>query len=53
MDRLSEFLNKDDIIVTDMGTALLSGHQALKLKSSQRMFTSQDWVRWDMALQVQ
>ena len=41
MDRLSEFLNKDDIIVTDMGTALLSGHQALKLKSSQRMFTSQ------------
>ncbi len=41
MDKLSEFLNKDDIIVTDMGTALLSGHQALKLKSSQRMFTSQ------------
>lgn len=41
IDKLSSYLEKDQIIVTDMGTALLSGHQALKLKHTNRMFTSQ------------
>ena len=40
MDKLSDHLKDDHIIVTDMGTALLSGHQALKLKKNQKMFTS-------------
>jgi acetolactate synthase-1/2/3 large subunit len=41
MDRLSNHLSQNHIIVTDMGTALLSGHQAIKLKEGQTMFTSQ------------
>jgi acetolactate synthase-1/2/3 large subunit len=40
IDKLSDDLNDDDIIVTDMGTALLSGHYAIKLKERQTMFTS-------------
>jgi acetolactate synthase I/II/III large subunit len=40
MDRLSKQLKPDQIIVTDMGTALLSGHQALSLKEGQRLMTS-------------
>lgn len=40
MDKLSNHLKDDHIIVTDMGTALLSGHQAIKLRSNQKMFTS-------------
>lgn len=40
IDRLSNYLKDDHIIVTDMGTALLSGHQAIKLKKDQVMFTS-------------
>tara|TARA_B110000046_G_scaffold177759_1_gene204958 strand:- start:1432 stop:3222 length:1791 start_codon:yes stop_codon:yes gene_type:complete len=40
IDTFSNLLGKDDIIVTDMGTALLSGHQAIKLKENQTMFTS-------------
>ena len=40
MDKLSNHLKDDHIIVTDMGTALLSGHQAIKLKLNQTMFTS-------------
>lgn len=40
IDRLSDELNNDDIIVTDMGTALLSGHYGIKLKEKQTMFTS-------------
>jgi acetolactate synthase I/II/III large subunit len=40
MDKLSNHLKDDHIIVTDMGTALLSGHQAIKLKPNQTMFTS-------------
>lgn len=39
--RLSDKLKDDHIIVTDMGTALLSGHQNIKLKPDQKMFTSQ------------
>lgn len=41
IDKLSDYLSEDHIIVTDMGTALLSGHQAIKLKEGQAMFTSQ------------
>ena len=40
MDKLSNHLKDDHIVVTDMGTALLSGHQAIKLRSDQKMFTS-------------
>ena len=40
IDKLSDKLNNTDIIVTDMGTALLSGHYAIKIKDGQKMFTS-------------
>jgi len=40
MQRLSEYLKPQQIIVTDMGTALLSGHQALTIKKGQRVMTS-------------
>lgn len=40
MDKLSDHLKDNHIVVTDMGTALLSGHQAIKLTSNQTMFTS-------------
>lgn len=41
MDRLNHFLKPDQIIVTDMGTALISGHQVLRLHPPQRLMTSQ------------
>lgn len=37
---LSNYLDDDHIIVTDMGTALLSGHQAINITKNQKMFTS-------------
>jgi acetolactate synthase-1/2/3 large subunit len=40
IDRLSNHLKDNHIITTDMGTALLSGHQVIKLKPNQTMFTS-------------
>lgn len=40
MDKLSNNLKSDQVIVTDMGTALLSGHQALRLGAGQRLMTS-------------
>jgi len=40
IDKLSDHLKNDHVIVTDMGTALLSGHQSIKLKPNQKMFTS-------------
>lgn len=40
IDKISDFLKQDQIIVTDMGTALLSGHQAIRLKSGNTMFSS-------------
>ena len=40
IDKLNDKLNDDDIIVTDMGTALLSGHYGIKIKEHQVMFTS-------------
>lgn len=40
MERLNGHLKPDQVIVTDMGTALLSGHQVLMLSEGQRMMTS-------------
>jgi len=40
MDKLNDHLKADQIVTTDMGTALLSGHQALKIKKGQRLLTS-------------
>ena len=41
IDKLSNYYRKNECIVTDSGTALLSGHQVSKLKKNQKMFTSQ------------
>lgn len=40
LDKLSDYIDDDAIIVTDMGTALLSGHYSMRLKPNQIMFTS-------------
>lgn len=40
MERLNAHLKPDQIVVTDMGTALLSGHQVLRIKTGQRLMTS-------------
>ena len=40
IDKMSDYLKQDQIIVTDMGTALLSGHQAIRLKPNNTMFSS-------------
>jgi acetolactate synthase I/II/III large subunit len=40
MQALEQYFHDDQIVTTDMGTALLSGHQVLKFKSGQRMLTS-------------
>ena len=40
IDRMSSYLRSDQIIVTDNGTAMLSGHQVLKLRERQMMFAS-------------
>lgn len=40
MQSLEKYFHDDQIVVTDMGTALLSGHQVLKFKAGQRMMTS-------------
>ena len=40
LDTLSKYFRKNECIVTDMGTALLSGHQILKLNKNQKMMTS-------------
>jgi acetolactate synthase I/II/III large subunit len=40
MERLHKHLKPDQLIVTDMGTALLSGHQILRTKKGQRLMTS-------------
>ncbi len=41
MDKLAGVMKPDQIVVTDMGTALLSGHQALPITPPQRLLTSQ------------
>ena len=40
MEKLNGYLKDDQLVVTDMGTALLSGHQVLRLNGSQRLMTS-------------
>lgn len=40
MERINKFFKQRQIVVTDMGTALLSGHQVLKLREGQRLMTS-------------
>jgi len=40
MQSLEQYFHDDQVVVTDMGTALLSGHQVLKFKEGQRMLTS-------------
>lgn len=40
MQNLEQYFHDDQIVVTDMGTALLSGHQVLKFRAGQRMLTS-------------
>ncbi len=40
LDKLSNYFRKKECIVTDMGTALLSGHQVLKINEKQTLMTS-------------
>jgi acetolactate synthase-1/2/3 large subunit len=40
IEKLSDFLNDDEIIVTDMGTSLTCTHATIKLKKNQRLITS-------------
>jgi len=40
IDKLCNFLPDNSVITTDTGTALLSGHQAFKIKKNQRLMTS-------------
>lgn len=40
IDRLCDYFKPEQIVTTDMGTALLSGHAAIRLKPGQRMMTS-------------
>ena len=41
MEALNKHLRPNEIVVTDMGTALLCAHQVLKIKPPQRLITSQ------------
>lgn len=40
MERMQKYLRHDEVIVTDMGTALVCAHYVLKLKPPQRLMTS-------------
>lgn len=40
IDKLSDYLNDDEIIVTDMGTSLTCTHATIRLKKDQRIITS-------------
>lgn len=40
IDKISDYLTPNHIVVTDMGTALLSGHQVIRLKEGAKMFSS-------------
>ena len=40
IDKISDHLKPNQIIVTDMGTALLSGHQSIRLGHGMTMFSS-------------
>jgi acetolactate synthase-1/2/3 large subunit len=50
VDALHEHLRPDEIIVTDMGTALVAAHQVLRLKPPQRLMTSGGLGEMGMAL---
>ena len=41
LEKFSSELKEKDCVVTDMGTALLSGHQIMKFNGKQKMITSQ------------
>ena len=41
LEKFSSELRTNDCVVTDMGTALLSGHQIMKFNGKQKMITSQ------------
>lgn len=40
IDKLSNYLNDDEVIVTDMGSSLTCTHATIKLKQDQRLITS-------------
>lgn len=40
LDKLTDQMKPDQVVVTDMGTALLSGHQVMRFKDGQRLMTS-------------
>jgi acetolactate synthase I/II/III large subunit len=40
MEKLNTYFKEDQHVTTDMGTALLSGHQVLKIGKNQRLMTS-------------
>ncbi len=40
IDRLSDILDKDSVIVTDMGLSFVGTHQAFRTKAGQRLFTN-------------
>lgn len=40
MERLQPYLKPNQVIVTDMGTAMIAAHQVLRLKPPQRIMTS-------------
>jgi acetolactate synthase-1/2/3 large subunit len=40
MERLNRHFHEDQVVCTDAGTALLSGHQVLQMKPGQMLFTS-------------
>ena len=40
IDKLSDYLNDDEIIVTDMGTSLTCTHATIRLRKDQRIITS-------------
>jgi len=40
MEKLNSYFKEDQHVTTDMGTALLSGHQVLKIGKNQRLMTS-------------
>ncbi|KQV47554.1 thiamine pyrophosphate-binding protein [Duganella sp. Root336D2] len=40
MERLNRHFKPGQVVVTDMGTALLCGHQVLRIKDGQRLMTS-------------
>ncbi len=48
--KLSNFFKSDQIIVTDIGTAMLTTHQLLQIKKGQRLITSAGFAEMGYAL---